>query len=485
MPARTSQLPEGPYTLVLVVISITTGICILFGHFHNLHNSDSLLPVLLSLQCWTPFYWGQDRFGMLIPLLASPIHSPFHNLLFQDFLDICLGLMAPILLARYAVSHWSWPLVGSVAVTMFVAFAPEGSRFDVLVSQPYLIAIALALTGLIVLEEYGSTPWGKLLALGLVLLAHWMNVSTSILLGPIVVALAGARGRFKEILRPLTLLATGTAAGCFFMYLAPSQGATPRSLVPISEWTHSWHQVALNMWTALAERHHSVEMVAALAITGTAVWFAVPGLRKSGREMVRVAGALIAAGLVYWFFVGALTWVKMNLYDWRYEYPSLLAWVVAAAVLVVLPIVVRFKLSRRLIIMLAVIMMISSSVISYGRPSVGRVRADLDSCCGQLTSDIITSDSNVIVGDYWVTYKSAFHAEMTLYERGRRQHVYCMSYRGKPACHLWIKLPLERQWFAALMGDKEVAANSRDFNLPLVHIGTFNQLDLYRNASSP
>ena len=40
--------------------------------FHALEHGDSIVPVLVSLQRWTPFYWDQERFGMLVPLLARP-----------------------------------------------------------------------------------------------------------------------------------------------------------------------------------------------------------------------------------------------------------------------------------------------------------------------------------------------------------------------------------------------------------------------------
>jgi hypothetical protein len=46
------------------------------GTLHDFEHADSLLPVLISTQRWTPFFWGQDRFGMLVPLVAMPIRDP-------------------------------------------------------------------------------------------------------------------------------------------------------------------------------------------------------------------------------------------------------------------------------------------------------------------------------------------------------------------------------------------------------------------------
>jgi len=51
---------------------LLTAFFIDFGTFHRHHHSDSLIPVLESLYHWQIFFWSQDRFGMLVPLLATP-----------------------------------------------------------------------------------------------------------------------------------------------------------------------------------------------------------------------------------------------------------------------------------------------------------------------------------------------------------------------------------------------------------------------------
>lgn len=45
------------------------------------HHADSVIPVLTSLYHWEPFFWGTDRNGQLLPLLALPFAHPFTNLL--------------------------------------------------------------------------------------------------------------------------------------------------------------------------------------------------------------------------------------------------------------------------------------------------------------------------------------------------------------------------------------------------------------------
>ncbi|HEY2740287.1 MAG TPA: hypothetical protein VGK45_17890, partial [Thermoanaerobaculia bacterium] len=67
---------------------------------HRYHNSDSLIPVLVSLDRWTPFFWEQNRFGMLLPLLALPFRHPFQNLLVQVWLRLFALVLSFFLLAR-------------------------------------------------------------------------------------------------------------------------------------------------------------------------------------------------------------------------------------------------------------------------------------------------------------------------------------------------------------------------------------------------
>jgi hypothetical protein len=101
----------GPPVWPLLLAAAIAAIWIDLGNLHAHHQSDTLIPVLVSLYYWTPFYWAQDRWGMLVPLLAMPFAHPFVNLLVQTGLGIFAGLAAPVLVARYVVRDPVWPLV--------------------------------------------------------------------------------------------------------------------------------------------------------------------------------------------------------------------------------------------------------------------------------------------------------------------------------------------------------------------------------------
>ena len=137
---------------VLFVALAAAAALVDLGGLHRLENGDSLVPVLVSLQRFTPFYWDQERYGMLVPLLALPVREPLWNLLLQRLLLGLAGLSAVVLLARHVLGGRDWPLAGALAVAGLLAAAPAPWLFEYLFSQPYGLALALAAGGLAVAE---------------------------------------------------------------------------------------------------------------------------------------------------------------------------------------------------------------------------------------------------------------------------------------------------------------------------------------------
>ena len=117
------------------------------GAFHHLEQADSIVPVLVSLQRWTLFYWDQERYGMLVPLLALPVRDPLWNLLLQRGLLVLAGLAAVVLLARHVLARRDWRVAGALAAAALLAAPPEAWRFEYLGDQPYGLSLALALSG--------------------------------------------------------------------------------------------------------------------------------------------------------------------------------------------------------------------------------------------------------------------------------------------------------------------------------------------------
>ena len=88
------------------------------GTLHDFQHADSLLTVLVSTQRWSPFFWGQDRFGMLVPLLAMPIRHPLGNMLAQGWIMTVAALAAPFVMARFLVGRdCAWTAIGACTNT--------------------------------------------------------------------------------------------------------------------------------------------------------------------------------------------------------------------------------------------------------------------------------------------------------------------------------------------------------------------------------
>ena len=55
-------------------------------------NSDSLLPAIISVTKVTPYFWGQNRFGNLLPLMTAWITDIKANLMTSLSCALCSPL---------------------------------------------------------------------------------------------------------------------------------------------------------------------------------------------------------------------------------------------------------------------------------------------------------------------------------------------------------------------------------------------------------
>jgi hypothetical protein len=435
------------------------------------------LPVLVSLQRWTPFFWEQDRYGMLIPLLARPLTNPFANLLFQGFLNVFCGLSAFFLLARYLVPGPTYPVVGALGAAALLTLTPAPYRFDYLMDANYGLWLVLGLGGLIVAESGpGGTPpsWGRrLTALLLIVLAHWIYRATALYLGTLVVLQAVfAPGFLRETARSfrertltarqrvhrfadsqpglaLLLLLAGFLAGRELTRLARHH-TTVLAGVPLSDWPHAWARLVAHTAAALAPGAWPLVLgtaaavvVAACAIRGRSVLLAIPW-----RDVL----ALAATALLVALFMGTRRWLKLNKYEPRYLLPSALLVQAALLLVIVEPLRQAFASRRRMLPVLAASLLFPSVAWAYGTPAPRRVRADLDRL-GTLTPDVLDAGCTHVAGNYWTVWKTVFHARLTLYERGDPRNVWGVTFRGQPASELWRDTPQEERCVCIAVND--------------------------------
>jgi hypothetical protein len=423
------------------------------GRIHRLEQGDSFVPVLVSLQRWTPLYWDQERYGMLLPLLALPVRDPLCNLLLQRGLMILAGLVAVVLLARHLLAERDWPLTGAVAAGTLLLAAPAPWRFEYLGDQPYGLSLALALAGLAFAEPAadGARRSRRRLAAGLllVLLAHWVNPATGVLLGLLALARAledwfttdDRRAVQERLLVDAGLLAVGLAAGQASILLYPALTGLPLRLtvgfLPLAQWPSAWGAMVTRAWDEGRGWGWSLLIGTALA----ALLLRLPSSRSFRRDALLRAATLLMSAVAYAAFVGALAWVAENHHHPRYLAPSALLLHLAVVSLLAEPLA-RASPAARPAFAVALAALPLAALAVGGAPSLARVRGDLDAVAGKLTGDVLEARCQLVAGDYWSVWPAVWHAALVARERGLEQPVWGVTHRATPTVRQWKGLPV-------------------------------------------
>src|SRR5258706_10862335 len=178
------------------------------GTLHQFQHADSLLTVLVSTQRWTPFFWGQDRFGMLVPFVVMPIRHPLANLLAQGWLMTAAALLAPFVMARFLTGRAGpWLAIGACSNTLFLLVATPAVQFDWLVAQPYGLSISLGVAALVLAADVPRVP-AALTALVLLALACWVNIGVGLMLAIATVIVGSRPVRLLALVAMATMLAS-------------------------------------------------------------------------------------------------------------------------------------------------------------------------------------------------------------------------------------------------------------------------------------
>ena len=174
---------------VVVCCLIAAAIWIDFSSIHRFHNSDSLVMTLISIYQWTPLYWGQDRLGMLFPLLASPWEHPLANLLAQGVMTTLVALSSFFLLGYYVAGRRRGITIGALGGIFLMVFTRANQRFDYLIYiHQFATSAAFGIAGLILLDlwSHGRTKLWAVAGVSLIAIAHWLNPAIALAIGPLL-----------------------------------------------------------------------------------------------------------------------------------------------------------------------------------------------------------------------------------------------------------------------------------------------------------
>jgi hypothetical protein len=462
----------------VALLAVLLAVWIDLTPIHRHHNADSVVQILASLVHWTPFFWEQNRFGLLVPLLALPVENPWHNLLFQVWLRLLALAASFFLLARVTVPRPYWPAVGGVALGLFL-LAKSPAHQCYLLTQPYFQAMALALGGVLLIDSGERVR--RAAGSALVALAFWISLATLFWLVPLLV--------LRRVLRlertdhgGYVFLLTGA---CFAASLAASAldalfgyGGTDLGPSPAADWPKAWVGLgngALRYlspsWMAGVGLLLCVAAVLALSGRRSGPW------RQKGRLALAAGLCLLGTALGEIAALGTSGWIHLMQYDFRFIVSGLIALIVAGPALA-LPLVLeeRPPIWRRAANALVLAALLPITFVRHGPPSPTGARQALDAGLGRHSAEVIAGGGTHVIGSFWRVWPAVFHTNLSLFERGEPRRVWGLTFRSLPTRRLWHRADWSSARFAALGSEDEVDSYRELFGIPPL----FRKADLGR-----
>lgn len=490
-------------SLVLVAVSVGGS-----WRIQRFQNSDTFIFSLSSTQMWTPFFWGQDRLGMLFPLLAKPVADPLWNMVVQNIMMCLCGLASLVLLGWYFTDFWLGAVAGLTVWLM--AVWDEWLAFDSLVAHPeYLAALCLALTGMLVLAGGASgrqRPPGALrLVCGaiFVLLGCWVNVALAALMIPLAIGrhLCGP-SRQASPMAPADPVGRwpwrtfrGPGAGCAWsvVLLSASSAAiaamagamklphTATAIVPWAQWPNAWGALFESVanralgpllrwlsWPISTSQCFAIllgGLVTACVVLGTRVRRSSLGREALGRAW-RVALAQALPAVLLFLLVGTSQHVR--LYASGFRYTMLTVFLLACGLVSFLVVLAAPFLGKRRVLVggaVLALLLALTSLFKYGLPNEQKILREWDSVtsAGQLgprARDVIRTGCTHVGGLPGNTWDTTFYTNLLLYRSGSTRQVYGWTDRAGQTHCLWDTMPrekillgcVERDWREAVGG---------------------------------
>jgi hypothetical protein len=391
-----APLRLGPILSFAIFLAVSYAVAT--GWTLDLHNADSLIPIFVSLEYWTPFFWGQDRFGMLLPLLAWPIDNSFWNLVAQNALGVFLLLAGAYTVASRCDVH-SRVLATLGLLALLLAWPTNAAALQILTTnQSY--APALGLYGIALAATRRQSVTARAAAVLAMILATWTNAGTGLLaLAVSTVAIFMPHLRAEAV--PL-LIGTGLSLSVHLVL----QIVAPGTRLDISHITIVGLGDASNaIVTFWSDAYQS--------FFGPAIWIAVGGALvvvwlERKQQIAREAVVTSLAGALCYGFGMALFFGAES----RHATPILP--LLLATVIIGLLRHVALRPSFGLILAaLLTALVVAQTGVDW--PQYGRRRL-IDRLAQRHAAELYEAGVSVVTGDYWSAWPYTFAVNM-LHER--------------------------------------------------------------------
>lgn len=432
-----------------------------FSWIHGLHDADTLLLPLISIDRYTPFYWGDNRYGMLVPLLVSPVKDYRANLLLQTQILTAAAIACVVLLHMRILD--SGPRLRALsisagAVALAIAILQPGPRpiQAVLLAHPYFISLFFVLIAVVLMIRSPATHTvarytAALLAL---LLGFWINRSYAPVAALLLLFLP-TTGPRRDRWTALLLAALAFAAVEVYASRWPAIAA-PR-LAP-AEFPGNVYGMLSNL---LADHVYGRRLLMLLvALIAAAAW---RGGVIAAMRSARAPWAVLAAGALYALMIAVTDWPARNLYEARYwTMPVAMLIVVASAGLLGILYDALARRNEAIASTLFPLALIATTLNGFGIPSVTRATAALESRTASAAALIDRFGCTHMVGNYALAWPAVFHSRM----HHRQPGLWAITPRSEVTMDLWSKMPESERRYCGLCGDPINPLIVRHFALP-------------------
>lgn len=395
-----NRLSRYEWIYLSTLFSAVLSCLIVFTGYHDDLNADSIIPYLVSLQKWTPFFWGQDRYGMIIPWLTSWLHDPLANMLLQNALHITTSFMSFFLLARYLFSPRSTALIGSCSIMIYLLGSGTGDIKNFL--SPWQIYGPALFFGLLSLLLVSRRP---LVALALMMLAHWCNFSVGVLLAPLILIKSivdfpekGGSKTVKTLLPPALVLLLSAGFGVWLKNPYVTGQIKGYAFSEPLDWSIGWIYLVKSY---LESPRSSLWLLVIPVCLFLVSWI----LRRQPLDL-RPLAIGFGSSVIYAVIVGATIFAKWNGYHHRYLIPSLIVLVVTLVGLAVAQ--SRFSPARWTAVILAITSL--GVVMRFGSPGIATVHAALDHRLSQPYLEARKASCTHLAGNYYRVWDTVFYS---------------------------------------------------------------------------
>lgn len=431
------------------------------------HDADSLVPKLTSTMEWSFFYWHTDRNGQLLPFLAMPFTHPLTNLVVQQWLGTCAGVMAIYMLVAFSMPGRDWFASGTAAAACFLVGATAfGHTLYLEGSQTYGTGMAFVLGGLLVARRATVRREDAVriaVATMLMVVGLWVNLMVFLLAAVLVAAEAAVADndaspgippdnpwmrhlpRMPVALRrwlgragaPLAVLVGSLVVSVVIARLCAAGGGENRLTFAFTPLFRYPDAVATAVRT-------TCDMVVGPGGAMLVVAAAIAAAWLEGRDAwPRSVTVLASAACGFVGLVAGMQWVAMNGSHPRYLLPATIAAYASIGSLYVTvfkeTLGTAFQATHHVVWARCAIAAVLPAVLLhlYGWPDPAASRRAIAGVGSPLAEKVVDSGVEFVAGDYWSLWPVVFKANLILYERGETRRVWGLGCRASDTRHRW------------------------------------------------